>query len=608
MKKIRMKEMMSQTKFVLHTLSYFYKDAISQKPLYFVIIILSILINAISPFVNIILPKYVIDELLGDRDLKYIVSIIIVIVVSNFIFNTIKDVIRETLGKYADSFERYFKVKMGYKAMDMDFEHTEDPTVLEQVTKAQTGMDWYSGGINGLTNCFVPIVSSVITLCGVIYLLATGSMVILYISIISVIIRSFITSKTNAINVKYFKKLVSINRGFGYIFWQLSNFRFGKDVRLYGATDMMLQKADTYNDISTSKWREQSRETLTLYEADVCINTISTSLSYLYLGLLMVRKYITIGDFNMLTNAGSTFGDSLRTIIWNIQEIHKKSTFMQEYIVFMNYQNKLVKGNKEIPKDGPYEFKLVNVGFKYPRQEQFVLKHVNLTLSNREHLSIVGLNGAGKTTLIKLLCRLYEVTEGEILLNGVNIKEYDYDQYMNLFSVVFQDFKLFAFSINENVILNSNLVEQDTLAMNELNSLYNLCGLDEKLSSLKEGANTLLYKEFDDKGIEPSGGEAQKISIARALYKNAPIVILDEPTAALDPVAEYEIYQHFDHLVGGKIAVYISHRLSSCKFCDKIAVFSKDTIAEYGTHDELLKIKNGIYAEMFTAQAMYYTN
>ncbi len=602
------KDMMSQVKLVLHTLSYFYKDAISYKPFYFVIIIFSILVNALSPFINIILPKYIIDELLGERRLTYLAFIVIVTIISNFICNAIKDIIRETLGKYSDSFERYFKIKMSYKTMDMDYEQTEDPTALEQISKAKTGMDWYSGGINGLTYCFVSIVSSIITLCGVIYLLATGSIAILFISIITVIFRSIITSKINAINVKYFKKLVAINRGFGYIYWELSNFRFGKDVRLYGSTDMMLHKADSYNTSMTSKWKEQSRETLTLSELDVCINAISTSLCYLYLGFLMIGKSITIGDFYMLSNAGSTFGESLRNIIWNVQEIHKKSTFMEEYITFMDYQSNLVKGNRDVPRTGTYEFKLVNVGFKYPRQEEFVFRNVNLTLSNNEHLSIVGLNGAGKTTFVKLLCRLYDVTEGEILLNGINIKEFDYDQYMNLFSVVFQDFRLFAFSIKDNIMVNSSLEKLDNKDLDELQSLYGLCGLEEKINSLKDGANTLLYKEFSDEGIEPSGGEAQKIAIARALYKNAPIVILDEPTAALDPVAEYEIYNHFDNLVGGKMALYISHRLSSCKFCDRIAVFSKDTIAEYGTHDELLRITDGIYAQMFTAQATYYEN
>ena len=519
--------------------------------------------------------------------------------------------------------------------MDMDFEHTEDPKALEQISKAQTGMDWYSGGIHGLTSCFVEIIANIITLTGVIIVIATSSPVILGVSIIAVLLKSIINSKVNSINVSYFKKLVNLNRGFGYVYWQLSDFKVGKDVRLYGASDMILHKADSYNDDICTKWKQQSRGTLGLYELDVIISAISNSLYYIYLGFLMLKRLITVGDFNMLSSSLNTFQGSLSSIIWNIQEIHKKSTFMDEYVTFMKYPDVLEKGSLSVPKQGPYHFEFKSVGFKYPRNEAYVLKNINLTLSEEEHLSIVGLNGAGKTTLVKLLCRLYDVTEGEILLNGVNIKEYDYEEYMNLFSVVFQDFKLFAFSIKENILLdkanlgsstksfkgenlnnkekvdNRILVNlEETLNHDHIeDELIDLCkesGLYDKIKTLEKGLDTIIYKGFDEDGSDISGGEAQKIAIARALYKNAPVVILDEPTAALDPVAEYEIYNHFDHLVGGKIALYISHRLSSCKFCDRIAVFSNDTIAEYGSHDELMKKSDGLYREMFMAQANYY--
>ena len=216
-----------------------------------------------------------------------------------------------------------------------------------------------------------------------------------------------------------------------------------------------------------------------------------------------------------------------------------------------------------------------------------------------EHLSIVGLNGAGKTTFIKLLCRLYDPTGGVILLDGVDIREYDYADYMRQFAPVFQDFKLFCVSLKENITLQ----EKDDTDLSELLKLVELDGFAGKL---KKGTDTCIYKFFDEEGVEPSGGEQQKMAIARALYKQSPIVILDEPTAALDPIAEYEIYRQFHTLVGGKTAFYISHRLSSCKFCDKIAVFSEGKIAEYGNHEELAAIPNGIYAEMFEAQAQYY--
>ncbi len=240
------------------------------------------------------------------------------------------------------------------------------------------------------------------------------------------------------------------------------------------------------------------------------------------------------------------------------------------------------------------------MSFSYPNTGVKVLDNVSITLHSGEKLSVVGLNGAGKTTFIKLLCRLYDTDSGEILLDGVNIKSYDYDDYMKLFAVVFQDFRLLAFSVDENVLLGKEEPPE------VVDSLLEKVGLDEKVKSLPNGRDTMMFKMFDKEGVELSGGEQQKLAIARALYKDAPVVILDEPTAALDPVAEYEIYKQFDELVGGKTAVYISHRLSSCKFCDHIAVFYEGTIKEFGTHDELLRRQDGLYAEMFKAQAQYY--
>ena len=229
----------------------------------------------------------------------------------------------------------------------------------------------------------------------------------------------------------------------------------------------------------------------------------------------------------------------------------------------------------------------------------------NLTVEKGERLSVVGLNGAGKTTLIKLLCRLYDPTEGQILLDGTDIREYDYAQYMKQFSPVFQDFKLFGFSVCENITLKDreNLDEKDRRCVS---GLLKQAGLDKFAEKLDSGEDTKLFKYMDEEGIEPSGGEQQKLALARALYKDAPVIILDEPTAALDPVAEYEIYKQFNSLIQDKTAFYISHRLSSCRFCDHIAVFSEGRVAEYGTHEELVNIPDGIYAGMFEAQAQYY--
>jgi ATP-binding cassette subfamily B protein/ATP-binding cassette subfamily C protein len=251
--------------------------------------------------------------------------------------------------------------------------------------------------------------------------------------------------------------------------------------------------------------------------------------------------------------------------------------------------------------DGDYIIEFKNVSFKYAGQNHYALKNVSITIKSGEKLSIVGENGAGKTTFVKLLTRLYDPTEGVILLNGVNIRDIDYEQYQSIMSAVFQDFKLFSFTLKENVALGA----AETAYDKEIEDCLIRSGFADKLNRLDNGIYANIYKNFEPDGFEPSGGEGQKIALARALYKDAPVVILDEPTAALDPRAEYEIYQNFNNLVKGKTAVYISHRLSSSRFCDNIAVFKFGEIIEYGSHDELMS-ESGVYAELFNMQAQFY--
>ena len=305
----------------------------------------------------------------------------------------------------------------------------------------------------------------------------------------------------------------------------------------------------------------------------------------------------------MCVAAASVLYQSLFALTSGLQRVTNSCNYAHRYLEYLEYPAALEKGSRSVA-PGEHTIEFADVSFRYPRAENFVLRHINLTIKSGEHLSIVGLNGAGKTTLVKLLCRLYDVTEGEILIDGVNIKEYSEEEYRRLFAVVFQDFELFAFSLKENVAL----AESESADMERITEILKLTGLSEDVEKLPEGMDTMIFKSYDEHGTELSGGQQQKTAIARALYRDAPIVILDEPTAALDPIAEYEIYRQFETLVGGKTAIYISHRLSSCRFCDRIAVFADDTIKEYGTHDELVGVEGGIYAEMFHEQAKYYTD
>ena len=269
------------------------------------------------------------------------------------------------------------------------------------------------------------------------------------------------------------------------------------------------------------------------------------------------------------------------------------------YFEIVNTEDEMTYGNMVLDLSGGFDIEFKDVSFKYPGAENYALKNVNLKIKNGEHLAVVGRNGSGKTTFIKLMCRLYDVTDGEILLNGENIKEYTKDSIIKLYSVVFQDFKIFSVSLKDNVCANSDF-ESDRF----YTCLEN-ADIKERAERLPNKENTYLYKDLDENGVEISGGEAQKLALARALYKDAPVVILDEPTAALDPIAENEIYTRFNTFVQGKTAIYISHRLSSCAFCDRIAVFDKAELVENGTHKKLIDI-NGTYAKLWDAQAKYY--
>ena len=277
--------------------------------------------------------------------------------------------------------------------------------------------------------------------------------------------------------------------------------------------------------------------------------------------------------------------------------------YLEQTFTFLDLPNTMYQGSLTTEKrsDRKYEIEFRDVSFRYPGTDNWALRHVSMKFHIGTRLAIVGENGSGKTTFIKLLCRLYDPQEGEILLNGINIRKYKYKDYMEIFSIVFQDFQLLSQSLGSNVA--GSIVYDRKRVEKALSD----SGLGERLSSMPQGTDTPLYKDFTEDGVEISGGEAQKIAIARALYKDAPFIILDEPTAALDPVAEAEIYAKFNEITGDRTSIYISHRLSSCKFCDEIAVFHQGQIVEKGTHEELLAQMNGKYAQLWQAQAQYYT-
>ncbi len=584
---------------VTKTLKYFYPIAWKRYKGFFGCGMLKILIYAIKPFIVILTTPFLIDEMMGMREVSKLIFYATVIVIGETVLSLAGSVADVTLEKYNEKMSVFFEEEMSRRVMELDFQLTEDKRALDQIEAARTGMSWYSGGVYGISMQVFDGITCILTLTGVITLILIHAPALFLVTALLVAIFSLVNSRENKIDMEAFAKLSKLNRIFSYLGYEITDFRFGKDIRLYDAREMMVEKWENYSEESRLNWKWQADQKILPELMKAAVNVLRNFVVYFYLGIMVLTGRMTIGIFSQMISSSATFLSSMQGLIWDMQEVIKRTNYAYEYVKFMNYPAAIEKGERHL-KEGDHTIEFRDVSFQYPGTERYVLDHVNLVLRPGEHLSVVGLNGAGKTTFVKLLCRLYDPADGEILLDGVNIKDYDYKEYISLFAPVFQDFKLFAFSVRENIVLEEEENEE------EVEHLLRQVGLADKMDSLTKGADTILFKEFDENGVEPSGGEQQKIAIARALFKKSPVVILDEPTAALDPVAEYDIYRQFDALVGRKTAVYISHRLSSCKFCDRIAVFSEGKIMEYGTHEELVRKAGGIYAKMFAAQAQYY--
>ena len=331
------------------------------------------------------------------------------------------------------------------------------------------------------------------------------------------------------------------------------------------------------------------------------LSLLSNFAAYLVIGARALYGVLPIGDVLLYAGSVTRAMSDLQTFLATGSEFDYINSYLSTYEDFIAQPSMAYDGTLPIEKrdDGQYEFAFHDVSFSYPGTNIPVLEHVTLSFAVGEKTALVGRNGAGKTTLIKLLCRLYEPTSGYITLNGIDIRKYSYKEYTQAFSVVFQDFHLFSLPLDENIAAGTEIDEA------ALQSSLAKVGLTDRVHQLPQGVRTRLYTN-NGSGVDLSGGEAQRTAIARALYKDAPFVILDEPTAALDPIAEAEIYEQFSQMISGKTAVYISHRMSSCKFCDRIVVLDHGRIAEDGTHDTLLA-NHGIYANLYETQAQYYT-
>ncbi|MDZ5253925.1 ABC transporter ATP-binding protein [Clostridium sp. LIBA-8841] len=563
--------------------------------------IYTILAPAVT-FLGIFLPKFLIDELMGQQRIE----VILIILASFFVLSSIANFIVTWLGNAY--YPRVVKLRMDYvsriseKVMRMDFKNTEDPEVLNKIKSVYNAVSNNNTGVEGIYHLLLGLCGKLTAFIGYISILFFLSPWILLFLMLNVLISYYLTLNVKKYEYSLKDDVADKDRRSFYAFDTMYDFSYGKDIRIYNLKNLLVKKFKKFRgarlDISKALRKKEIKAKL----ADVGLIVVRESVVYGYLIYKVLFAAMTIGDFTMYFSTISGFGDWMKGILEDFANIKAQSMYLDDMREFLEMKDSAeVENPIEVPKDDSYEIEFKNVAFKYPRTERYIYKNLSLKIKKGQRLAIVGINGAGKTTFVKLLCRLYEPTSGEILINGVNIKNFSKEEYFKILSVVFQEIKTFAFSVSENV----SLKEAKDTDRNKVLKCIDKAGVKEKIDSLEKGIDTSLLKILDEEGVELSGGENQKLALARALYKNGKIVILDEPTSALDAVAEYNIYKGFDELIGEKTAIYISHRLASTKFCDVIAFFENGEVVEYGTHDELLS-ENGKYSEMFNIQSQYY--
>ncbi len=588
----------------MKTIWTFVKQVWKVSPAYVLLILLNGLIGGGKIILNMVLPMFLIDELTGGRDVKKLILFGACIVANNVIMTFITD----SLQKYRDVKDEWVQnvmvEKLGERIMNLEYSYLENTYYLDLKERAIFAVQNQSA-IVAIITLIANTVQGVITLAGLMVILFTLGPVLMTAIAIGVVLMILIVKAASGTMVALMNRIIPINRIFGYYAGVAADKPAQKDLRLYHMDKLVTEKIRQSNETTCDEFDVANRKMGLANGANGVITEFISAFTYGYVGIRtisdMFGSRITLGSLTMYVSSAITFSSTIIQFGENLIGLWQNSQFLVPYQEFMALKEETIEDGG-VPMDDIVEtLEFRNVSFTYPKAEKPVLKNVSFAVKKGEKISIVGLNGAGKSTLVKLICRMYKADSGEILVNGRDIYDYDYLSYMNVISAVFQDYKLFNFTIEENISCRESGADE-----NRVNYLIDEVGMRDKIDTLPEGIHSRFGKEYDEDGVELSGGQGQKIAIARALYKKASMVILDEPASALDPIAEAEIYEKFNSLVEDKTAIYISHRMSSSVFCDRILIIDGGTVSDFDTHENLMKKTDSLYYKLFTSQAENY--
>jgi len=572
------------------------------------------LIRAVMPYMGLFVTGYILNGFARGAEFMHLLQFALGYIGVRFLLERVEGYTEKRLRAASDTTVARMYLDKAKKYMHIDYELLDGPAITEINHRIARDNNWGAGFYNmpayiRLTSeAFFGLLAGLGMMIPFFIHSGVGGVSLLLAALIGVgLLAAWINIR---LVMPKFEALISAPpdpnqppRYFPFFTYRFNISYLLKTARIYNAAPLINQRMDDYIPEENEFARKFTGYRATAVFVDGISGGVLLIGAYLFVVARAVAGVIPIGSVVMFAGAIHRLATQFFDFTRNSALLMDQTNKVQSMMAFMEMDNAQPQGTLPIEKrrDGEYDIEFRNVSFKYPGNENYALRDFNLKLHIGQKLAIVGMNGSGKTTMIKLLTRLYDPTEGQITLNGIDIRKYDLREYMQIFSVVFQDFKVFSFTLGDNIACDGAEEFDEEKAEQALSDV----GLEARVAAMPKRLETYMYNNYDD-GVEISGGEGQKIALARALYKKAPFIILDEPTAALDPIAEYEIYAMFNQTVADKTAVFISHRLSSCRFCDDIAVFHEGRLVQRGNHDVLVGDEKGKYHELWHAQAQYY--
>ncbi|MGF3067318.1 ABC transporter ATP-binding protein [Facklamia sp. P12950] len=578
-------------------------------------LVISIFSSAI-PFLNFIYIAQILTHL-AAKDFDHVYQLIAQYLVLFLILNALVHWLKPMVDKKHQAILRKITALPNEKLLVMNFHYADEATIKEKIHQINRDQIQNASSFKVIYHNTYLLVEALVQIVFALILLTplwqldkgypfnwfhpyslNGILIVLIIVVIT--LQTIWSQKTMQGVDELSVWLLKTNNAFNYLAHNLSEVEAGKEVRLYHLQDKIKQHTQRYLD----EYKVFERVYYGGFGKVRLINNVGSQLVtgaiYLLIGVRVISGNLSVGLVVQMIGGINQLMVSLIEAMAFLN-IFAQTAPMQRYYELMDLPDEEAKGSLPIEKrlDNDYQLTVKNLSFTFPGADQATLQGITETFEVGKHYAIVGENGSGKTTFIKVLMRLYEPTQGKVLLNKIDADKYALKEFYQLFSVVFQDFRLLGLSMAENIAVRPDYDRH------QVNNALRELGLNDFVETLDRGIETYLGTEYDPEGVHVSGGQAQKIAMARAIYKDAPVFILDEPTAALDPVAEFEIYQNFSQIVRDKTAFYISHRLSSCRFCDEVLVFDRGRIVQRGSHENLVH-QEGKYKELWQAQAQYY--